>query len=331
MRVKHEGDLSQWRSAWANYHVLLAMTELGMFDLLGDDVPRTAQMIAEQLGADVRALNICAHILVQVGLLSYEDGMFRATETARNLKALLQERKWEWRRRHSFADLLQTVRTGRPTITTSGGILPNDEADTHQFLRMLHRTSEAKVDETVEVLRRIWAEMARPSGYRARILDVGGGHGRYAAAFANSLPDAQVVLFDRELAARIAHELSGTAFETRSGDFLQDDLGGPYDIVFVSYVLSGISIDDGRKLLKRIHNAIVPGGAVVIGDTLIDPNHQNPAFAVDFNLTLLLENEAGEFKTAAELFTLLGEAGFGWHQYTPTPIPEYSLIVGRKG
>src|SRR5258708_6271823 len=234
MQINNENDLNDWQTAWANYHVVLAMSQLGFFDLLKDGQARTSSTIAEQLNADPRAIEICAHILANAGLLRYEGGMFRASSAASQLQEPIGELKWQWRRGQNFPNLLNTILSGQPAITTSGGVLKDDEADARQFLQMLHRRSSIHVYDAVNILQQAWATISTSTTvHDPRILDVGGGHGRYAAAFAEALPQAQVTLFDCEQATRIASELSGTGFETRSGDFLHDDLGMDYDIAFL--------------------------------------------------------------------------------------------------
>jgi len=42
MQINTEKDLNDWLTAWANYHVMLAMSQLGLFDLLADGLERTA-------------------------------------------------------------------------------------------------------------------------------------------------------------------------------------------------------------------------------------------------------------------------------------------------
>lgn len=326
--VRGEDDLTAWQRDWSNYHALLAVAQLGLFDLLTDGEARTADTIAEQLKADVRAIDICGRILTRAGLLSYNDGKFRLTDSARALTAPLNELKWEWRRRQNYADLLETIRTGQPAMSTSGGVVQEDEADARQFLTMLHRRSAAPVQEALKVMREIQA--AQPDQRQWRILDLGGGHGRYAATFAAELPHAEATLFDRELATRIARELSGNGFATRSSDFLKDDLGGPYGIAFMAYVVSGIALDEARALLERLRQVIVPGGSLVIQDMFVDPERNlQPGFAIDFQLTLLLENEQGRFRTVPELSGLLDEAGFPSTRHVPVEDQDYSFIVGR--
>src|SRR5688500_6218118 len=104
MIINNENDLINWQRQWANYHVLLAMAQLGLFDLLADMQLRSAETIAEQLQADVRSIDICGRILVRAGLLSYHNQQFQLSPVAKELP--LNELKWEWRRRNNFADLL---------------------------------------------------------------------------------------------------------------------------------------------------------------------------------------------------------------------------------
>src|SRR5260221_2672273 len=331
MLINNEMDLNAWQTAWANYHVWLAMSQVGLFDLLEDGQARTASDIAQQLNADPRAVEICAHILAHAGLLLFEAGTFRVSAAASDMREPIGELKWQWRRGQNFPNLLNTILSGQPAITTTGGVLKDDETDARQFLQMLHRRSSANVDDAIRVVQQAWANICAeaPQHNTPRILDLGGGHGRYAAAFADALPQAQVTLFDCEQATRIACELSGTGFETLSGDFLRDDVGGPYDIAFLSYVTSGIAGEEVRTLFTRLRKSVVPGGIVVIGDTVIDPSHQTPPFAIDFNLVLLLENENGQFKTVEALGTLLKEAGFAGYQHLRGTAPNYEFIVAR--
>ena len=323
--IKTEEDLSVWQREWANYHVLLAMAALGLFDLLADGQPRTADTIAYNLGADTRAVDMCCRILVRSELLLYEDDQFRLAQVSQELADPIRELKWTWRRRHNYANLYDVIRTGRPAMVTSGGVVEDNEQDTRQFLSMLYRQSEKGAREAVKIV----AQVVEQNKIRApRILDLGGGHGRYAATFAAEIPGAQVTLFDREIVTRIAPEIAGPGFATRSGDFLCDDLGQPYDVVFMAFVVSGISLDEVRGLFRRLRAVVVPGGTVIVEDMFVDPETLQPAFAIDFNLTLLLENEHGRFRTVGDLGEIMQQAGFPVYQHIKVSGQDFSFIVG---
>src|SRR5258708_22644608 len=177
MQINNENDLNDWQTAWANYHVVLAMSQLGFFDLLKDGQARTSSTIADQLNADPRAIEICAHILANAGLLRYEGGMFTASSAASQLQEPIGELKWQWRRGQNFPNLLNTIQSGQPAITTSGGVLKDDETDARQFLQMLHLRISINVCDAVNVIQQAWATMSATTTAPApRILEVGVGH-----------------------------------------------------------------------------------------------------------------------------------------------------------
>ncbi|MHB8625333.1 MAG: methyltransferase [Aggregatilineales bacterium] len=349
MGVKHENDFNEWQYDWANYHRPLDTSEPSVVALLDDGIARTAQAIASQLGADERTIDIWARILVKSGLLVYENGLFRATPVARELKQPFKKREW---RRHNIAKLPQTAASGLPAVTTGREVTQADETDIRRTSQPYY-TSEIKVREAVTAVGCVWDEIADDSlcGSRIldmgfgncatlavdvdhtlhgpRILDLGGGHGCYAAAFANAFFGAQVTLFDREADTQSAHDFSGTVFDMRAGRLLQDNLGGPYDIVFMPYILSGISANDAGKLFQRFRAIVPTGGAVVIGEAVADRKCSKPRLTNDSNLDFLLENEAGQFKTTAKVTALLNEAGFCNQQRIRANVENYGYVIGR--
>src|SRR5262249_44967615 len=152
----------------------------------------------------------------------------------------------------------------------------------------------------------------------------------YAAEFAQGLPGAVVTLFDLEIVIPIARELSGNGFATLAGDFMEDGLGGPYDFVFMGGIVSGIALESVQALLKRVREVVVPGGSVVIKDIYVDPEtNLYPVAAIDFHLTLLLENEHGRFRTVPELAKLMTAAGFSRHRHIPVEGHDFSFLVGQ--
>ncbi|NIQ12050.1 MAG: methyltransferase type 12, partial [Gammaproteobacteria bacterium] len=67
-----------------------------------------------------------------------------------------------------------------------------------------------------------------------KILDCGGGPGTYARAFVEVSSETEVTLFDLPGAIPIARSLEGEhPIRYLSGDFFTDDLGDPYDGIFL--------------------------------------------------------------------------------------------------
>ncbi len=109
----------------------------------------------------------------------------------------------------------------------------------------------------------------KPPGLeRARILEVGCGRGGNLLPMAESLPDARHVGIDRSArqiaeASRIAREsglghvdLIASPFESIE----PREVGGPFDFVIAHGVCSWVPPEARRTLLKKIAEALAPGG-----------------------------------------------------------------------
>jgi SAM-dependent methyltransferase len=121
------------------------------------------------------------------------------------------------------------------------------------------------------------AEVARalpiPRGARD-LLDVGGAHGRFAAAILRAHPRLRADVLDLPHAVAasaplLAAEGLGERLRHRSGDALHDPLGdAAYDVVFASQFNHHLSDDANRALAQRVAAALRPGGIYVVQDLL---------------------------------------------------------------
>jgi len=119
------------------------------------------------------------------------------------------------------------------------------------------------------------AEVARrtpvPRGAR-RMLDIGGAHGRFAAAILRRHPAlrAEVLELAPAVAASadlLAAEDLGERLRHRVGDALVDHLGeGDVDIVFASQFNHHLDPEANARLAVRVAGALRPGGVYVIQD-----------------------------------------------------------------
>lgn len=110
-----------------------------------------------------------------------------------------------------------------------------------------------------------------PRGAR-RMLDLGGAHGRFAAAILRRHPrlTGEVLDLPPAVAASaelLAAEALGERLRHRAGDALRDPLGaGDVDLVFASQFNHHLSGADNRLLARRVAAALRPGGLYVIQD-----------------------------------------------------------------
>ncbi|MFN7145505.1 MAG: methyltransferase [Myxococcota bacterium] len=325
MRFRSEPDLRDARRTWRGVHVLAAARAAGLLDALDEEVGRTAASIAERADADPRVTRVCLDVLAASGLLRWDPSGYRLAPGARATLAGFDEMAHEI---DAIRALPGALRTGAPYVRTVGGVDLEDADDRRRFYAGLRRRALASVPEVTRVVRRAW-ESQGIRDRAPRLLDLGGGHGLFAATFAAAFPGAEVSLFDQPLAAEHARALSGDGFRLLTGDWYTDDLGGPYDVVFVSNVLHGEDASDAARLLARVRGAVRDGGAVVVRDRFVHDDHTGPDWATDFAITLVLYTDKGHTRTVAEARALLRAAGFGDGEHHAAASDEYAYLVAR--
>ena len=290
---------------------------LGLFEALAE-ARSTAAELAARLGADADALEVLADALVSAGLLRKDGGRYANGDVAADPA-----------RPGESGDLRgdPPVAAGRPR-----GIEPRLLRAVRGFAAgtpSMPRTLSQELYRDAQVLGPRLAQAVDLSG-RRRLLDVGGGLGGYAAAFCDAYPQLHATVLDlpgtvregRRLAAqrppaqqtasdRETEEGTGAASRLAfvAGDFLQDPLPRGFDVVLASDILHGQRAPDAARLVGALHDALDPGGLLVVREVLMDPERTGPPWAALFSLTLLAAS-ASRCYAEDEVRAWLAEAGF---------------------
>jgi 2-polyprenyl-3-methyl-5-hydroxy-6-metoxy-1,4-benzoquinol methylase len=109
----------------------------------------------------------------------------------------------------------------------------------------------------------------RPPRLPRRLLDVGGSHGSYAAAFCRRYPTLTATVLDLAPVVEIGAELIEAAglskrIEFRAGDVRLGDLGSGFDIVLLFDLLHHFPPEQAREIVGRAVAALAPGGLIAI-------------------------------------------------------------------
>jgi predicted O-methyltransferase YrrM len=196
---------------------------------------------------------------------------------------------------HSWSGLTDAVREGKPALRAA--INERGETWLKPFIAAMHHRAAQQAPAVAELV---------GLGGVARVLDVGGGSGAFAMAFAAKQPGLVAVVFDLPNVLPLTREYIAEAgltsrVTTAVGDYLDDALPHGFDLVFLSAVIHSNSAAQNSALLRSCAAALNPGGRVAVVDWVMDEDRVAPAAGAFFALNMLVATESGDTFTEREI------------------------------
>lgn len=147
------------------------------------------------------------------------------------------------------------------------------------------------------------------------LLDVGGGHGWFAAEVCRRYPRLRATVIDLPGSARIGREIIADAgmshrVEHRDGDALEIDLRGPYDVVLCFNLIHHLKSTQIMTLFDKINAALRPGGSLAVLDLFTQPRDARPDAATSCLGLFFYLTSGTETYSPEQLRDWLREAGF---------------------
>jgi SAM-dependent methyltransferase len=284
--------------------VFLTAAELDLFTLLAERPMSLAEAAAAR-GADPRAMEILLDALAALGLLEKGEERWRTNAelapylTAHGEKSLIPLALYSLGVWDRWSRLTERVAGSRPE--------PGDrDAWTRSFIGAMHVIAAPQADGLVAAV--------EPGGAR-RLLDVGAGPATYTLAFVRAVPGLRATVFDLPAVVEMARERIAAAglldrFDFVGGDLRTDPLPGGHDLAFISAIVHMLGRAENVALLRKVHDALVPGARIVIRDHVMSPDRTAPRAGALFAVNMLLGTEAGGTYTLDDMACWLGEAGF---------------------
>ncbi|GAB4233044.1 MAG: methyltransferase [Deltaproteobacteria bacterium] len=284
--------------------ILFAALRLGVFRGLAAG-GCGAPALASRIGADPGKLSVLLDALAALGLIGKTGKTYRNAPVARELllpgprsmESILLHHLDGW---GPWGRLPAAVRAGRtPRAGARGSWREN-------FIRGMEENARGRA---AAVASRI---PLRPGD---RVLDLGGGPGTYALAWADACPGAEITVFDTPATLRVTRKIlrekgADGRIRLAAGDFLKDPLGGPYDFVWISQILHAYAPPDCVKLLRRANSALVRGGRVAVQEFLLSEGKTSPPGPVFFSVHMVAVTGDGRAYTAREITAMMKAAGF---------------------
>jgi len=287
-------------SSFAVSRIILTANNYRIFDYL-EGKGKTAGNLAKSVSADSRAAELLLNSLVAAGLLVKKDSLYRNASIASKYLVsgkpfyqgdILDHYSTLW---DNWSGLDTVIKTGKPFRKSH---------DHESFILGMHNIALQKVREVTKNV--------RLSGVK-RLLDLGGGPGTYAMAFARK--NIEVTLLDLPETLKISKRLIsaaglGSKIKLLPGDFAKTCLGNNYDMVFISQILHAYDDRACMSLLKKSFASLKPGGRVVVQEFYLDKTKTKPPQGAIFAINMLVNTEGGRTYPPSEISSWMKKAGF---------------------
>ena len=288
--------------------VLLTGAELDIFTCLAK--PASSRDLAEKQGWHERPLTVVLDALTAIGLLIKKDGFYRTddgllpflrSDSPQTVLPMIRHAATIWK---NWSNLTQIVaETGG--VETSAGSFENPE-DQKAFIGAMHVVGKAHAPKIVQAVN---------PGSARRLIDVGGGSGTYTIAFLEAVPEMSATLFDLpDVVAMGRERITEAGLKDRvtltAGNFYTDCLPPDHDLALVSAIIHMNSPAQNVDLYKKIFDALVPGGRIVIRDHVMKPEKTAPKSGALFAVNMLAATPGGGTYTYEEIKAGLTAAGF---------------------
>jgi (2Fe-2S) ferredoxin/predicted O-methyltransferase YrrM len=320
-------ELLQIIRGFQESRALLSAIELDLFSAVGAGA--SAQSVAAGCKTNARATEMLLNALAAMGLLIKRDEIFYNTKAgARYLASPSSDNAREglmhmvhlWPR---WSTLTDCVRSGTSILAREDG--ERDEDWTRAFIAAMDRNAAERIPHAVRAV-----DLA---GVR-RMLDLGGGSGAYAIAFARAAKDLQVEILDLAEVVPITEKYIATAglssrIRTRPGNLRTGVLGKGLDLVWVSAICHMLDTGENRDLFKRCREALALHGRLVVQDFILAPDKTTPRSAALFALNMLVGTKTGSSYSVDEYTAWMKEADFQDVKQVRLPGPT-SLMIGFR-
>ncbi|MEU7755580.1 methyltransferase [Micromonospora sp. NPDC049101] len=296
---------------WIAQSIYVAST-LGVADHLGDK-PTPVTDLAKVCEAHEGALYRFCRTLAALGVLrEHPDRAFSITPMGATLRSdAPRSLRWGTMLHGSetfraWADVMHTVRTGRPAFEHVFGEPFFAYLETHPELNEIFNKTMGVTDSTPSVL-----DEYDFSGCE-QVVDLGGGIGTLLAAVLRRQPTARGVLQDlpscvTDAPAHLAEQGVRDRCEIVAASFF-DSVPQGADTYLLSRVLHNWAEDEALRLLRSVRDAIRPDGRLIVIDHLLPTTDGfHPGVLADLHMLVVL---GGQDRTEAEMRALLEQSGF---------------------
>jgi len=323
-------------SAYRRSKVMFTGVQLGLFDRLASG-PLTVAELAQQLACHPEALDRLLGALVGLKLLERNGEQFQNTPAAQTYLLSSSPRRMTGYINYSNAvawqlwgNLEGAIQEGthrwKQTYGWDGPIFSNffkDDQAKREFLMGMNGFGLISSPHVVRAF-----DLTRFQ----KLVDVGGATGHLVIAACEAYPHLQGIVFDLPQVTPVAEEIVGQSsvanrIQVIGGDFFSDDLPAG-DLYALGRILHDWNDEQCLTLLRKIHAALPEGGALLIGEKMLNEDRSGPDWAQMQDLNMLVCTE-GKERTLTDYRNLLTAAGFSQVNGAVTESPLDAILALR--
>ena len=305
--------IMQFAWGYAPTLAIEAAVKHGVFDIL-DKGPLTADQIASKTGASPRGVNAIVDLLVSFQLLQRKGKRVALTPESSTFLVSTKPSFYGALYRHisdqllpKWLQLTEIVKTGRPAIKV------NNQAEGPEFFaNFVESLFPLSFPAATALGKHLGIAKSRGP---VSVLDIGAGSGVWGIGLAKQSPHVRIHAVDWPTVLEVTRRVAGKhgltdRLTTSAGDFFEADFGAGHRLATIGHILHSEGRDRSRRLLKKVLDALAPGGTVAVQEFVPDEDRSGPPSALIFAVNMLVNTEAGDTFTFKEMSQWLREAGF---------------------
>jgi hypothetical protein len=304
-----------------HFQSLWAGVELGVFELLDKQSPRSLEEIAAATNLALRPAKMVMANLSALGLVKKGDGKFSNLPVAQKFLVQSSEENLapvlRWAALVIYPGIEDYVRSLRENRNV--GVERFKGTGSTIYERLSHDPALEKVFQ--DAMANMPSNRFLAPNFNLtdshHLCDCGGGAGHNAIALARHNPALRITIFDHasiceRAESNIRESGLGHRVLTHPGNFVEDPFPAGIDAILYAHIAPIWSEETNLRIFRKAHGALPPGGTFTIYNMTPDDDQTGPLSVTCGSVYFqALATGEGFMFSAADYQQMLAEAGFG--------------------
>ena len=309
---------------------ILEAFSLNVFEAFKDG-SKNLEQAAKYTQLDQRALKSLLNVLISTGYFTYKNGIYSLTKHSR--KWCLKESENSLYNQQLFNNVCWNWMDHFPEFLKTGKGLQYHETFNEKEWELYQKGMESVASGTVMQVVKMAPKLMNPD----KMLDIGGSHGLYSAAFCKKYPTMKAFILDLPPAVEKAEPLlrkkySGNNIFYKKGNALTDDFGNEeYDLILISSLMHHFTSEQNNIVTKKIEKSLKKSGYLIIQEFIRpEPSAKMEMVGTILDLFFNLSSTSGNW-SMEELIQFQKQAGLKFKKMNKfLTLPGFVQVVAQK-